>query len=140
MAKKSGTIVQVKLRIREHLRRRLEVAAKKRGVAVNYEMMSRLERSFELESIHALEGIANEMQLNWLRFAERFMGLQFNADILAALATNPDQRVAKNLALAWVQMQMNTANLAARLRKEGEEIASRGNRHTPSTTEGDVRS
>jgi hypothetical protein len=119
MAKKSDTIVQVKLRIREHLRRRLEVAAKKRGVAVNYEMMSRLERSFELESIGALADVAHDMRLNWLRFSERFLGLSLTTDTVAALANNPDQKVAK-LAQAWIQLQEDTAKLEARLNKEKE--------------------
>jgi hypothetical protein len=117
MAKKSDAIVQVKLRLREQLRRRLEVAAKKRGVAVNYEMMSRLERSFEQESIRALENIATDIQLNWLRFGERFLGLQLTTEAVAALANNPDQKVA-NLAQAWIKLQAETSNLAARLSKE----------------------
>ena len=117
MAKKSDAIVQVKLRIREQLRRRLEAAAKKRGVALNYEMMSRLERSFEQESILALEVIAHDMQLNWLRFAERFLGLQLTADAVAALANNPDQKVA-NLMRAWIKLQEDNVKFTARLNKE----------------------
>jgi hypothetical protein len=48
--KRSGTtIVQVKLRIREGLRKKLLKEAEKAGRSVNQELERRLERSFELE-------------------------------------------------------------------------------------------
>ena len=49
MAPKASKVVQYKIRVREELRRRIEQAAKKRFVSANYEMTSRLERSFEQE-------------------------------------------------------------------------------------------
>jgi hypothetical protein len=117
MAKKPDAIVQVKLRIRERLRRRLTEAAKKRGVAVNYEMMSRLERSFEQESIRALDEIAPDIQLNWLRFGERFLGLGLTNEIIQELVKNVDPKVA-SLAAAWLKTQEESAKLMARLSKE----------------------
>lgn len=47
--KKSAT-VQIKVRIKEELRARLEKAAKARGVSLNAEIGDRLENSFEYES------------------------------------------------------------------------------------------
>jgi hypothetical protein len=47
MPRKPSDIVQPNLRIREDLRRRLEQAAKKRGVSINAEMTERLRASFD---------------------------------------------------------------------------------------------
>ena len=47
MPRKPSDIVQPNLRIREDLRRRLEQAAKKRGVSLNPEMTERLRASFD---------------------------------------------------------------------------------------------
>jgi hypothetical protein len=47
MPRKPSDIVQPNLRIREDLRRRLEAAAKKRGVSLNFEMTERLKASFD---------------------------------------------------------------------------------------------
>ena len=62
MARKPTDIVQYKLRIRESLRRRIEQAAKKGGVSANQEMASRLERSFEEESVGKIGLLAMQME------------------------------------------------------------------------------
>ena len=49
-ARKQTAIVGLKVRLREPLRKKLEVAAKKRGVSLNAELVDRLERSFSAES------------------------------------------------------------------------------------------
>ena len=52
MAKRSEkALVGLTLRLREPLRRKLEAAAKKRGVSLNAELVARLERSFQTESL-----------------------------------------------------------------------------------------
>ena len=43
-------LVNLKIRMKEPLRKKLEVAAKGRGVSLNAEAVARLERSFERES------------------------------------------------------------------------------------------
>jgi hypothetical protein len=48
-ARKPTDIVQLKLRIREELRRKLERAAAKKEHSLNTEMVERLDRSFDLE-------------------------------------------------------------------------------------------
>jgi hypothetical protein len=63
MPRKPMQVVQVNLRIREGLRRKLEAAAKKRGVSLNFEMTDRLARSFEGETFQDLEsGVARVAQ------------------------------------------------------------------------------
>jgi hypothetical protein len=55
MPRKPMQVVQVNLRIREGLRRKLDAAATKRGVSLNFEMTDRLARSFEGEMFQDLE-------------------------------------------------------------------------------------
>jgi HicB family len=67
MPRKPMQVVQVNLRIREGLRRKLEAAAKKRGVSLNFEMTDRLARSFEGETFQDLESrvarVAQKLEL-----------------------------------------------------------------------------
>ena len=51
-ARKPTDIVQVNLRLRESLRRRLEREAEKRGLSFNAELTRRLEESFEREELN----------------------------------------------------------------------------------------
>ena len=50
-ARKQTAIVGLKVRLREPLRKKLEVAAKKKGVSLNAELVSRLEESFLVETL-----------------------------------------------------------------------------------------
>lgn len=84
MSRKPAAIVQYKLRIREVLRRRIEQAAKKRGVSANYEMSSRLERSFEQEALRTIDQIADDTAVNWAKFGEMFHELAKQGDLLRA--------------------------------------------------------
>jgi predicted transcriptional regulator len=51
MPRKPSDVTQIKIRVREDLRRRLEQAAKKHDVSINAEMTSRLASSFELPEL-----------------------------------------------------------------------------------------
>jgi Arc-like DNA binding domain len=51
-ARKLTDIVQVKLRLRESLRRKLEREAEKRGLSTNAELARRLEESFDREELN----------------------------------------------------------------------------------------
>jgi hypothetical protein len=82
MPRKPGIIVQYKLRI--HLRRRIQTEAKARGVSSNYEMMSRLERSFDQERLRALDTVAADVEINWFRWAEFLNRLDRQAELLQA--------------------------------------------------------
>lgn len=50
-ARKQSAIVGLKVRLREPLRKKLEVAAKQGGVSLNSELVSRLNRSFLSEAM-----------------------------------------------------------------------------------------
>ena len=50
-ARKQSAIVGLRVRMREPLRKKLEVAAKKRGVSLNAELVHRLEESFLSEGV-----------------------------------------------------------------------------------------
>jgi hypothetical protein len=85
MARKTSAIVQYKLRIRETLRRRIEQAAKARGVSANYEMMSRLERSFDQDSVRTIDIVASDIEANWARsFGGGFHELNKQGDLMRA--------------------------------------------------------
>jgi len=71
MARKPADIVQPSLRIREDLHRRLEQAAKKHGVSLNFEMTNRLKESFDREAHRTIDGVASELDDAWRRFADR---------------------------------------------------------------------
>lgn len=65
MPRKPKDIVPIMLRIREHLRRRLESEAKKRAYSLNYEIARRLEDSFERGDVYTIGGIAHDIGTNW---------------------------------------------------------------------------
>jgi hypothetical protein len=72
MARKPTDVVQVNLRLRERLRRKLEQAARKRQVSLNYEMMWRLEQSFEQISARSIDDIARDLEVSYLRHQQPF--------------------------------------------------------------------
>ncbi len=61
MTRKSTDLIAPNLRIREALRYRLEKAARKRGVSLNREMTDRLEGSFDLPKLQALETLVERL-------------------------------------------------------------------------------
>jgi HicB family len=75
MARKPTAIAQLKLRLREDLRRRLEQAAKKQDVSLNHEITSRLRDSFDRADLTTLSRVAADMDLvaERLKRAENFM-------------------------------------------------------------------
>jgi hypothetical protein len=66
--RKQTAIVGLKVRLREPLRKKLEVAAKQRGVSLNAELVSRLEQSFQAGDL--TEAVRREFQ-NYLRLVVR---------------------------------------------------------------------
>jgi hypothetical protein len=73
MRRKQNETVQVNLRIKEELRRKLEAAAKEHQVSLNQEIRERLEESLERKAKQSLQGIASDMDRNWARFRELFL-------------------------------------------------------------------
>lgn len=75
MSRKPTETVQVNLRIKEALRRRLEREAKKRGVSLNYEMTSRIDQSFNIEGLRDQETVTEDMKGAHARFMQPFLGI-----------------------------------------------------------------
>jgi hypothetical protein len=63
IARKQSALVGLRVRFREPLRKKLEVAAKKRGVSLNAELVDRLERSFLAEAVEQVLGSKVEQVL-----------------------------------------------------------------------------
>jgi uncharacterized protein (UPF0147 family) len=83
MPRKPSATLQYKLRIRESLRRRIEAAAKPRGVSANYEMVSRLEASFAADVARSIDIIADDIEKNWSRgFGAALHELNKQGDLL----------------------------------------------------------
>jgi hypothetical protein len=60
MSKKPSQIVQVKVRMREDLRRKIEHAAQKNGLTVNAEILRRLDQTFDV-TLDKLEGSVTKL-------------------------------------------------------------------------------
>ena len=60
MSKKPSQIVQVKVRMREDLRRKIEHAAQKNGFTVNAEILRRLDQTFDV-TLDKLEGSVTKL-------------------------------------------------------------------------------
>lgn len=98
MARKSTDTVQLGLRIREALRRRVEQAAAKRAVSINYEITSRLEQSFDRESLFTLDQVAQGFEKISARYDAGLLRLQLQGDLIrdaeALLAALPVEVIA----------------------------------------------
>jgi hypothetical protein len=97
MPRKPSETVQVNLRIKEGLRRRLENAAHKRQVSLNYEMTSLLERGLDQPALLEGQNVAQDMAIMWARWGEAFTKLNRQGDLMVAaerliesLAGNPE--------------------------------------------------
>jgi predicted membrane chloride channel (bestrophin family) len=110
MPRKPSDIVQPNLRIREDLRRRLEAAAKKRGVSLNFEMTERLKQSFDQGDLDRLGRVATEMENAYARFAREGRDRLQTQELMNAtehlirqLSTDVRDREADKRAIAWAQ-------------------------------------
>ena len=84
MPRKPSETVQVNLRIKESLRRRLENAARKRQVSLNYEMTSLLERGLDQPALLEGQNVAQDMAIMWARWGDAFTKLNRQADLMVA--------------------------------------------------------
>jgi hypothetical protein len=87
MPRKESAILTYKLRIREVLRRRIERAAKKRKVSLNYEMATRLERSFDEEQVVNIDATARLLEVTVARLSAPIHELNKQGDLLRAAET-----------------------------------------------------
>jgi hypothetical protein len=70
MARKPTDTVQIKVRIREATRQRIEREAKRRRVPVNGEMAHRLEQSFDQDALRDLDAAAGSITVSCARLEE----------------------------------------------------------------------
>ena len=84
MPRKPTATAQLKLRIREDLRRRLEAAAKKRAVSLNSELVWRLQQSLDRESLITLNEISEDMKNAWERYGNAFIDRDASGDQISA--------------------------------------------------------
>jgi len=107
MAPKPSDVIQIKIRVREDLRRRLEQAAKKADRSINSEMASRLADSFNLPKLNEITaGLENI----YTRAAREGLDRVQTEDLMCAaeyliqqLPTEVQGREAVKRAIAWVQ-------------------------------------
>jgi hypothetical protein len=79
--------VEYKLRIREDLRQRLELAAEANRVSANREMVDRIAQSFEYPPTRTIEAIAADMDSVWGRYGKIFLDLSTRGDLVRATET-----------------------------------------------------
>jgi hypothetical protein len=84
VARKPSDVIPTSLRIRESLRRRVEAAAVKRQVSFNYEITSRVEASFDQESLFVLSHIVEDQKIVWARYGEAIHKLNMQGDLIRA--------------------------------------------------------
>jgi hypothetical protein len=102
MPRQPHEFVQIKLRLREPLRRHLEREAKKHHFTLNNEIRLRLEDSVEKYEVpRALADLIQDLQLNWARYSNRFIMLTLEDQLATALSRTKDPEVA-NLARVWL--------------------------------------
>jgi len=121
MPRKESAILDYKLRIRESLRRRIEAAAKRHGVSLNFEMASRLERSFDQESQRSMDETAEHLRTVHERFAKAHHEANKLGDLMRAtealietVQAGKDAAAAVARARQVVQMIDNEATLGLR--------------------------
>jgi len=115
MPRRPDDPVSLVLRIRERLRARIEHHAKAHQTSINNEIRVRLENSFHAEATRSLDEIAVDMTRGWERYGERFLRLQLEDDLIAAMAKSADPEVAKA-----AQVLLLTERGLRRRRERGE--------------------
>jgi thiamine kinase-like enzyme len=107
MARKPSDVIQIKIRVREDLRRRLEQAANKADRSVNSEMASRLADSFNLPKLNEITARLENVHTRDARESLDRMQTQdlmdAAEDLIEQLPTEVQGREAVKRAIAEVQ-------------------------------------
>jgi len=121
MPRKESAVLDYKLRIRESLRRRIAVAAERRGVSLNFEMASRLERSFDRESQRSMDETAEhlkvvQVQITMAHHEANMLGdlVRATEALIETVQAGKDTAEAVARARQVVQMIAHEATLAVR--------------------------
>jgi hypothetical protein len=119
MARKPADIVQPSLRIRDDLRRRLEQAAKKRGVSLNFEMTNRLKESFDREAHRTIDSVASDLENVWTRFAEVLHNDSLQEELMRATEALVEQLPAEVRERETIKEAVERVQKAIRPTQEG---------------------
>jgi hypothetical protein len=102
-------IVQVGLRIRESLRRKLEAEARRHRVSLNNEIALRLQDSFEdLGARRSLDSITMQMGLYWTQLASDVVASRLELEVTSAVLENKDPKEIVKLLLKWLGQRQLT--------------------------------
>ena len=115
MTRKRTDTAQLKLRIREALRRRLEQAAKKRDVSLNFEMTSRLTESFDREALRTIDAVASNLENVWERFARESENRSLQEELMRAAEALIEQLPAEIQERAAVKAAVEQVEKAIKL-------------------------
>jgi hypothetical protein len=110
MARKGTALIQFKVRMREHLRARLQRAADKRGVTLTQEIADRLEKSFEAENLQRLGEVTE-------RLAQQADGIRTFGQNLERLVRDPNATPTLGDAFRKLREQTSTPSLGDAFRK-----------------------
>jgi hypothetical protein len=127
MARKSSKVAQVKIRVREDLRRRIEQEAKKRGVSANLEMVNRLQWSFDQENLRTLADVSEDQKIIWGRISGAIHGLNRQGDLIrsvAALLEQVDQLSANTGTKALESAAIRVRHVIASIEAEAAKLPS----------------
>jgi len=94
------------LRIREHLRAKIERAANAHRCSMNNEIRLRLEDSFNQDNVrtvtYSLGDLRDDMEYVWRRFRDRIQMLDVGEELATAVAAGEIPR-AERLAKRWLE-------------------------------------
>jgi hypothetical protein len=94
---------QIKLRLREDLKRRLEQQAARHRSTLSTEVRHRLENSLEEGARGALEDIVSDLRIAWGRFSARFLRMELADQLADAVMENGDAVRIRTLAQLIVE-------------------------------------
>ena len=114
MPRKPTATAQLKLRIREDLRRRLEATAKKRAVSLNSELVWRLQQSLDHESLLKFGELVGDLDVIDARLGETLISRNSLGDLMRnteALLVAIDSQDPKAIVAAATQVKSTIATI-----------------------------
>jgi hypothetical protein len=109
---RTKTNTQINLRIPESLRRKLAGIAHRRGTSSNNLIRDLIEKSLEADARRTIDDVAQDLDIAWHRFSERFLVRELESDILAALEAR-DYEKARSQAINLRRTQEANAKVLA---------------------------
>jgi hypothetical protein len=109
MPRHPDNVLQVSLRIRKNLHRKLKIEAAKHRVSLNNEIVLRLNDSFEdLGARRSLDSIAIQMGLLWSQVETYVAASELEIEVTRAVLENKDSKEIVKLLLKWLGQRQVT--------------------------------